>query len=233
MPQRSEFATLLIGCRTVETAQKLCRNGLLWEAQIFDCEPYYAEAEVRQCYKCLRFGHHARFCKAHARCGHCAAAAHTGGEAACPQFAPSAKKRCVNCGGNHTAWTRSCPDWSKQRKRADEAYIHRPRQFETAGNYSSQRARNYSFQGAVSAASPTQQNNTNMTQNVDNDGFTLSQNRKRKAAETSTQPRSRGRPTKEAARTEEPLRRGPIEAWATEGQATIVPATQICTNASQ
>ena len=47
MPQRSEFATLLIGCRTVETAQKLCRNGLLWEAQIFDYKPYYAEAEVR------------------------------------------------------------------------------------------------------------------------------------------------------------------------------------------
>jgi hypothetical protein len=219
MPQRSEFATLLIGCRTVETAQKLCRNGLLWEAQIFDCEPYYAEAEVRQCYKCLRFGHHARFCKAHARCGHCAAAAHTGGEAACPQFAPSAKKRCVNCGGNHTAWTRSCPDWSKQRKRADEAYIYRPRQFEIAGNRSSSQA---------TFVPPATRND-----NVDNEGFTLIQNRKRKAAGTPTQPRPRGRPTKEAPRTEEPPRRGPIEAWAIESQATNVPATQISINASQ
>ena len=110
MPQRSEFATLIIGCHTVKTAQKLCRNGLIWEAQIFDCEPYYAEAEVRQCYKCFKFGHHARFCQAHARCEHCAAAAHISREAACPRFASSAKKRCVNCSGNHTAWMRSYSD---------------------------------------------------------------------------------------------------------------------------
>ena len=66
----------------METAQKLYRNGLLWEAQIFDCEPYYAEAEVRQCYKCLRFGHHARFYKAYVRYGYYAAAAYTGGKVA-------------------------------------------------------------------------------------------------------------------------------------------------------
>jgi hypothetical protein len=206
MPQRSEFATLIIGCRTVESAQKLCRNGLLWEAQIFDCEPYYAEAEVRQCYKCFKFGHHARFCKAHARCGHCAAAAHAGGEAACPQFTPSAKKRCVNCSGNHTAWMRSCPDWIKQRKRADEAYVHRPRQFEIAGTRSPLQT--------VVATPPPQRNDANTEPNVDHDGFTLSQNRKRKAAETLTQPRPRGRPSKEAPRIEEAPRRGPIEAWA-------------------
>lgn len=225
MPQRSEFATLLIGCHTVETAQKLCRNGLLWEAQIFDCEPYYAEAEVRQCYKCLRFGHHARFCKAHARCGHCAAAAHTGGEAACPQLAPSAKKRCVNCGGNHTAWTRSCPDWVKQRKRADEAYSHRPRQFETAGTFSPSHAAVAGRQADCSL--PTCLSHT------DNDGFTLTQSRKRRAVGTPTQPRPKGRPTREAPGTEEPPRRGPIEAWAAESQTAIVPATQISINASQ
>ena len=221
MPQRSEFATLLIGCRTVETAQRLCRNGLLWEAQIFDCEPYYAEAEVRQCYKCFRFGHHAHFCKAHARCGHCAAAAHAGGEAACPQFAPSAKKRCVNCGGSHTAWTRSCPDWIKQRKSADEAYAHRPRQFEVAGNCS--------FQPQTAVATQL----SRKSDIIDDDGFTLTQNRKRRATGALTQPRSRGRPAKETPRTEEPPRRGPIEAWAAESQTTHIPATQININASQ
>lgn len=223
MPQRSDFATLLIGCRTVETAQKLCRNGLLWEAQIFECEPYYAEAEVRQCYKCLRFGHHARFCKGHARCGHCAAAAHTGGEAACPQFAPSARKRCINCSGNHTAWTRSCPDWTKQRKRADEAYAHRPRQFEIAGNRSSPQT--------IAATSTT-------SQNMDSDGFTLTQNRKRRTTASQNQPRPRGRPTKEAPETEEPPKRGPIAVWATESRAagsqiTSIPATQISIDSSQ
>ncbi len=226
MPQRSEFATLLIGCRTVETAQKLCHNGLLWEAQIFDCEPYYAEAEVRQCYKCLRFGHHARFCKAHARCGHCAAAAHAGGEAACPQFAPSAKKRCVNCSGSHTAWTRSCPDWVKQRKRAEEAYAHRPRQFEIAGNRSS-------TQTDFVASSLTQENGVNTAQSVDTDGFTLTQSRKRRATASPAQPRPRGRPTKEAPRAEVPSRRGPIAAWAMDNQTANAAATQLNTDTSQ
>jgi len=35
------------------------------------------------------------------------------------------------------------------------------------------------------------------------------------------------------ARTEEPPRRGPIEAWATDSQAINVPATQINIDASQ
>jgi hypothetical protein len=226
MPQRSEFATLLIGCRTVETAQKLCRNGLLWEAQIFDCEPYYAEAEVRQCYKCLQFGHHARFCKAHARCGHCAAAAHAGGEAVCPQFAPSAKKRCVNCSGSHTAWTRSCPDWIKQRKRAEEAYTHRPRQFEIAGN------RSYPQTDPVTSSS-TQGNGVNTAQSADSDGFTPAQSRKRRATASPAQPRPRGRPAKEAPRAEEPPRRGPIEAWAMDNRTANAAATQPNTDISQ
>jgi hypothetical protein len=65
----------------------------------------------------------------------------------------------------------------KQRKRAEEVYIYKPRQFEITGNYS--------FQRAISTISPTQ-NDTNITQNIDNDGFILAQNRKRKAAESLT-----------------------------------------------
>src|SRR5208282_2028142 len=118
----------------VEAAQKLCRDGLIWEAQIFSCESYYPDVEVRQCFKCYRFGHIARFCSAPARCGYCGTAVYAGGEPLYPQFAVNAKKRYTNYNGNHTTWDRRCPEAKKQYERADEAYRFRPRQFAVAGN---------------------------------------------------------------------------------------------------
>ena len=32
MPKNSNFASLLLGCGSVEAVQKLCRDGLIWEA---------------------------------------------------------------------------------------------------------------------------------------------------------------------------------------------------------
>ena len=109
---------------------KLCSDGLLWEAQIFDCEPYDATLQVRQCFRCFKYGHIARYCKAPQRCGICAATAHQGGEDACPEKDGSGKKRCLNCSGQHVAWERSCPVAKKERERIGEAYARRPRQFE-------------------------------------------------------------------------------------------------------
>ena len=91
----------------------------------------------------------------------------------------------------------------KQRKRVDKAYVYRSRQFETAENYS--------FQRAISTTLPTQ-NDANTMQNADNDGFILVQNRKRKAAESLTQPQSRGRSVKKTFKTEKPPRRSSIKA---------------------
>ena len=85
----------------------------------------------------------------------------------------------------------------------------------------------------VVATPSSQRNDANTEQNADNDGFILSQNRKRKAAEVVTQPRPRGRPAKGIPRTEELPRRGPIEAWAVDSQAINVPATQSNIDASQ
>ncbi len=134
MPARSRYATLVLGCPKVGDAQKLCREGLLWNSQIFDCKPYLREAEVRQCSRCYGFDHIARFCRAKARCGHCGAQAHPGGEGECPQKSDDAEKKCAGCGGAHVAWDRRCPEARKRQERTAEAYLHRPKQFVVAGS---------------------------------------------------------------------------------------------------
>jgi hypothetical protein len=130
--QRGRFAEVILHMSSVAAAQAVCRAGVIFEAQIFNVEPYYPEAQVRRCFRCHAFGHIGRYCDKQARCGHCAAAAHLGGEENCPQKAASGKKRCVNCRGAHTAWDRDCPRAEKERERAQEAYKFRPLQFEVS-----------------------------------------------------------------------------------------------------
>ena len=127
---RGLFADVVLHMSSVVAAQEACRRGVIFEAQIFNVEPYYAEAQVRRCFRCHSFGHIGRYCTKQARCGHCACAAHEGGEANCPEKEDSGKKRCVNCRGAHTAWDRDCPAAKQESSRAHQAYLHRPLQFE-------------------------------------------------------------------------------------------------------
>jgi hypothetical protein len=124
------FADVVLHMSSVVAAQEACRRGVIFEAQIFNVEPYYAEAQVRRCFRCHAFGHIGRYCTKQTRCGHCACAAHEGGEANCPEKEDSGKKRCVNCRGAHTAWDRDCPAAKQESSRAHQAYLHRPLQFE-------------------------------------------------------------------------------------------------------
>jgi hypothetical protein len=102
----------------------------LWNAEIFECEPYDATLRVRQCFKCYKYGYITRYCKKTAKCGYCAAAAHKQkGKNACPNRQASGIKKCVNCRNSHIAWNRACPVYKTISERAKKAYAHRPRQF--------------------------------------------------------------------------------------------------------
>jgi hypothetical protein len=45
-------ATVLITLESQEEAWKACEQGVVWKAQILDCEPYWAALEPKQCFKC-------------------------------------------------------------------------------------------------------------------------------------------------------------------------------------
>ena len=129
MPKNTHgaYAALLLHIGDAKCAETLCTDGLLWDAQIFNVEPYDPELRVCQCFGCYRFGHIARYCENRTRCGCCAGVAHKEGEKTCPEAGPEGKKRSVNCGGTHTAWDRRCPVAQAQKNRVKEAYQHRPR----------------------------------------------------------------------------------------------------------
>ncbi|KAG6053140.1 hypothetical protein E4U32_007817, partial [Claviceps aff. humidiphila group G2b] len=67
----AKFAPLIIAVDGVEAANKLCREGIVYQSEIFDAEPYNAAVNPRQCYRCHKFGHIAVYCEALAKCGRC------------------------------------------------------------------------------------------------------------------------------------------------------------------
>ena len=134
MKQDDTRTHVLIEVTRLEAAQRLCRNGLVWEAQIFNCEPYAPELRPMQCYRCWGWGHMAKYCKATARCGRCSATAHEGGEEQCPSNSGQVPKSCPACKGGHSAFDRCCPVAKKQWDTAKANYISRPKTFAAAGN---------------------------------------------------------------------------------------------------
>ena len=130
-PPGTLWASAVVLVSSVEDAQELCSNGLIWRAQLFDCEPYAQELTVRQCFRCYSFGHIGRYCRATARCGRCAGAAHEGGDKTCPE---GSKPSCINCRGDHPSWDKNCQKAQEQRRRAQAAYPYRPKQFQRGGH---------------------------------------------------------------------------------------------------
>ena len=132
-PERRK-ATVLVALRDQEEARRACDNGVVWRAQIWDCEPYWAALDPTQCFKCWKWGHIQRYCpQKEALCPRCGTKAHgeggKAGEALCPTHSGQST-RCATCGGPHTAWSRACPQGARAREGAKEAYPHRPKTFE-------------------------------------------------------------------------------------------------------
>ncbi|EAQ84182.1 hypothetical protein CHGG_10586 [Chaetomium globosum CBS 148.51] len=133
-------ATRSNGCWSLltsqEEARKACDEGVIWRAQLLDCEPYWAALSPTQCYKCWKWGHTQHYCKATPLCPRCGTKAHgeggREGEAQCPTHKNEISLRCPACGGRHPAWSGECPEKSKVLAKAKEAYQFRPRTYETA-----------------------------------------------------------------------------------------------------
>lgn len=148
-------ATVLVALTSQEEARKACDEGVIWRAQLLDCEPYWATLSPTQCYKCWKWGHTQHYCKATPLCPRCGTKAHgeggREGEAQCPTHKNEIPLRCPACGGRHPAWSGECPEKSKTLAKAKEAYQFRPRTYETAATNSVStaptRAPTFNFEG--------------------------------------------------------------------------------------
>lgn len=130
------WVTVLATVYSQEEAKAICDTGVIFRAQILNCEPYWAPLRPTQCYKCWKWGHIGRYCKKDPLCPRCGTKAHgpggKEGEALCPTTRSQLPCRCPACGGKHPGWDRECPERTKAKGAAKEAYQHRPRTFESA-----------------------------------------------------------------------------------------------------
>ncbi|KAG5925166.1 hypothetical protein E4U61_002280 [Claviceps capensis] len=119
------YAPLNIGVDNIEAANKLCRDGVVYQSEIFNAEPYYEAVHPRQCYKCHKFGQIAAFCAAPARCGRCSASKHARGDRECGALIGILRECCINCSDKHPSWSRQCPIANTRWNQAREAYLRR------------------------------------------------------------------------------------------------------------
>ena len=65
-----------------------------------------------RCFKCQGFGHHSNACKKETVCASCGSPDHTH-----THDTPCQNKAiCINCKGNHPAFSRECPIWKKEKE---------------------------------------------------------------------------------------------------------------------
>ena len=64
-----------------------------------------------QCHGCKRFGHPVKWCRSKIVCGYCSSEEHSDRE--CMHKDDLLKHQCRNCHGNHTAFSRVCPNYIK------------------------------------------------------------------------------------------------------------------------
>jgi hypothetical protein len=110
---RRTMGALCITIAEPEQASLIIEHGLVWNYQIYDCEPYAGDS-VTQCFRCYGFGHIARMCRNIPKCGFCADPGHHTNDCTVKEY--PAKHQCVSCGegSNHASWARECPVHRRQ-----------------------------------------------------------------------------------------------------------------------
>ena len=109
LPYKLEFtrATVLVALESQAEARRACEQGIVWRAQLLDCEPYWAALEPQQCFRCWKWGHIQRHCQKEALCGRCGTKAHGEGRRAGEALYPTHKGlvpcKCPYYRGPHTA----------------------------------------------------------------------------------------------------------------------------------
>ena len=106
-----KFSSVIVEVASAEQADRILNEGLLEGLEIKKCERFAKELRSTQCFNCYGFGHLARACRSTAKCGRC-------GEGHQSHACKSTEEhlKCGNCGGPHTAWSKTCRKVQEARK---------------------------------------------------------------------------------------------------------------------
>ena len=110
----TSYASAVAKLATKEQVEKLLqRQADGEEVYLFGCmvkvSTFHDNRGPRSCYNCHQFGHTQKECKNTTRCSWCAQEGHN----SCNLGEP----KCSNCGGNHPATHKKCPEFRKQQER--------------------------------------------------------------------------------------------------------------------
>jgi hypothetical protein len=88
-----------------DSYEHLIKNGLKYDFFSFKVTPWkFDKFQPVQCYKCLKFGHNQRFCRAD--CQKCLCCS---GDHSFKDFPTKENLKCINCNGAHAACSKECP----------------------------------------------------------------------------------------------------------------------------
>jgi hypothetical protein len=118
-----QHGPLLIDVRTPKEANTLVLEGLLNDHELKNCELFYSEYNMTQCFKWYQYGHITMTCRRPQTCRNCAKELPS---AACQTAKDPCTNSCSNCKGKHQAWNRACPVRKSEAEQAAAAYATCP-----------------------------------------------------------------------------------------------------------
>lgn len=123
------MSSIIIEFTKPEDANKIIKEGLVWEGEMCQSERYERKCRLKQCFQCQKYGHIGTQCKAAKTCGYCAQQ-HSSWE--CPSKAgQNTTKKCAVCHGPHEAWNQECPTRMEELVRVKAALASRPKYYAT------------------------------------------------------------------------------------------------------
>ena len=88
----------------------LVQNGLTLGFEKFPMSLWITKPRIKQCFRCLQFGHISKHCKHDVEkpvCARCGEAGHKSSNCSADEV------KCINCKQNHVAWSKECPKRKK------------------------------------------------------------------------------------------------------------------------
>ena len=94
--------SIVIQLSSLEEANECIRDGIFIGQRLHQVEKYMPQYQLKQCFKCYRYGHTAAECTRKATCGKC-------GHDHLTSECQATKLECTHCKGEQPAWHNDCP----------------------------------------------------------------------------------------------------------------------------
>lgn len=118
------MASLIIEVADPEVANRMIDEGIVTGAQMHSCTRYNPDCRMKQCFKCLQYGHKATKCSKGVTCNKCSGQ-HLANK--CVNLA----LRCAVCQGPHGSFDKNCPLRIKEIDKIKAAQMATPRYHKT------------------------------------------------------------------------------------------------------